>query len=203
MNKNELTALIAKNWREIDPEVKSYVSKLAKAEKTKYMKLTEDSATTGPSSTSAAPPLPVIWHASLASTPEHQQQQALPSSSRVLALPPHSVSSVSLANPPEHQQQQVLTSTVQKSEELMSPPEMDFCKNHSGSMNSGSFSDEEMTTFKGSKDSSTQLGSSLNGASIFSGSISDAELSLFDSKSVDYDDFQFDFNKDTDESLQS
>ena len=202
MNKNELTALIAKNWREIDPEVKRYVSKLAKAEKMKYMKLTEDSVTTGPSSTSATPPLPIIWHASsFTSFPEHQQQQALPSSS-MLALPPHSVSSLSLANSPEHQQQQVLTSTAQQSEELMRPPQMDFCRNHSVSMDSGSFSGEEMTTFNGSKDSSTQLGSSMNGASTFSGSISDAELSLFDSKTLDDDDFQFDFHEDTDDSFR-
>lgn len=36
IDKNDLTAMIAKSWREVDPIVRNYVSKLAMAEKEKY-----------------------------------------------------------------------------------------------------------------------------------------------------------------------
>jgi hypothetical protein len=48
IDKNDLTAMIAKNWREVDTDVRNYVSKLASAEKAKYKTLMRTKPKEGP-----------------------------------------------------------------------------------------------------------------------------------------------------------
>ena len=175
ISKNELTALISKSWREIDPEVKHYVSKLARAEKMKYTELRKASASLELSSRSSSPPLPDILPASLMN-PQPKQQSLLKSS--MPAPPVPAPWTVSLVNPPKHKQP----------EEEMCPPRLNYYKNRPVSMDSGLLSDEEVA--------STQMENSLDGASTM-GTVSDVDLSLFDSTSLADDDFQFNFHEDT------
>ncbi|KAL3780597.1 hypothetical protein ACHAWO_010256 [Cyclotella atomus] len=122
IDKNDLTAMISKSWREVDADVRNYVSKLAMAEKKKYAALRKSTTQTEPN-TSIAPP--VIGPRSRVSSGRHSEARHI------------SMDSTVSFNIPSHV---------------------------------GNSAGEEVDL-----------------------SLSDVDLSLFDSNSLEHDDFQFNF----------
>jgi hypothetical protein len=83
IGKNDLTAMIAKSWREVDTDVRNYVSKLATAEKRKYEAIRKSAVQTEPKSPPALPeltsisPPPVVWPRSLGSEGRHLEARQI------------------------------------------------------------------------------------------------------------------------------
>jgi hypothetical protein len=89
INKNDLTAMIAKNWREVDTDVRNYVSKLASAEKAKYKTLIRTKPQEEPKQeTKHLPTIPrsrVVSQESILSANQNSEDQQISIDSTVLS----------------------------------------------------------------------------------------------------------------------
>jgi hypothetical protein len=136
IDKNDLTAMIAKSWREVDINVRTYVSKLAAAEKRKYAAIKSTTQT---------------------------EPKAQPQITSVATISPRS-----------------LVSAGRHSEAC-----------HISDSRNSEFFDQTAASHAISFNIPSHV---VRGEEVNLGSLSDADLSLFDSSSFEHDDFQFDFS---------